>query len=201
MKKIFLTLAVVLGLGVTQSSKAQSVSLGIKTETNTSGFLLKNLSGSKSKLGFGASLGGFAKVEVTESFAIQPELLFHYKNSKMEAKETKTKFSYQYFGVEVPVYALGQFALGGGKFYAGVGPYVGFGINAKYKKGAKANLYKDDLMKRFDFGAGALIGYEFSNRTQINAGYKMGLINTLDKGKGSSKMRNQTISLGWGYRF
>lgn len=208
MKKVILTFAVVFGLGVLQSN-AQSISGGIKADANTSNFLLKDMDGSKSNLGFGASLGGFMKVELTENFAIQPELMFHFKNSEMEVKATGEKTDYQYFGTEIPIYFVGQTVIGNGKFYIGVGPYVGFGFDAKYKVSGADNidLYKKDkqtdkaAMQRWDLGAGAMIGYELVSGIQINVGYKMGFINALDAGKDNSKMRNQTISLGLGYRF
>lgn len=202
MKKVILSIALLVGLGSVQNSNAQTISMGVKAEANTSSFLLTDLPNLESNMGFGASVGGFMKVDLSENFAIQPEVMFHFKNSQQKIKSTGIKTDYQYFGAEIPVYALGQCSLGDGRFYGGVGPYVGFGFDAKNKNnGIKIDQYKNDLMKRFDFGAGAMLGYEFSNRMQINASYKMGLINTLDKGSNDSKMRNQTISLGLGYRF
>lgn len=206
MKKIFLSLAVVLGFGLSQIN-AQT-SFGIKAEANTSNFILSDMSGMKSDMGFGATLGGFTKIELSENFALQPELLFHFKNSQMETKATGVKTDYQYFGVEIPVYAVGQMKLGTGKGFIGIGPYAAFGGDARYKNNGMddINLYKEyggakSAMQRWDFGAGAMIGYEFSNRIQINASYKMGFMNALNAEKDNAKMRNQTISLGIGYRF
>lgn len=200
MKKLILGAMVLFGVATAQVN-AQTISGGVKADAGLSGLLLKKAPDTKSKLGFGASAGGFLKLELSENFAIQPELLLQLKNSKLESKSTKSKTDYQYFGLQVPVYALGQFSLGSGKLYAGVGPYVGFGFSAKEKlSGNKINLYKDKIMKRFDFGAGALVGYEFSNKMQINAGYKMGFVD-LNKTKGDTKTRNHELSLGIGYRF
>lgn len=200
MKKLILGAMLILGMGTAQVN-AQTISGGVKADAGMSGLLLKNAPDAKSKLGFGGSAGGFLKLELSENFAIQPELLFQLKNSKLESKSTKAKSDYQYFGLQLPVYALGQFNLGSGKFYAGAGPYIGYGLSAKQKlDGDKINLYKDKAMKRFDFGAGALVGYEFSNKIQINAGYKMGLV-ALNKANGGSKTRNHELSIGVGYRF
>ena len=61
-------------------------------------------------------------------------------------------------------------------------------------------------MSRFDFGGGIMLGYEFNNRLQINATYKMGFNNLINKPESVSKddfkntQRNQCISLGLGYR-
>ena len=35
--------------------------------------------------------------------------------------------------MQLPVYAIGQTELGNGRFYGGVGPFVGFGFDAKRK--------------------------------------------------------------------
>ena len=109
---------------------------------------------------------------------------------------------FQYFGVEIPVYAIGYANIGNGKGYVGIGPYAGFGIDARYiTKGASdVDLY-EYAMQRWDFGGGAMLGYEFSNKLQINASYKLGFMNALNNVVGDTRMLNQTVSLGLGYRF
>ncbi len=200
MKKLILGALILLGVGTAQVN-AQTISGGVKADAGMSGLLFKKTPDTKSNLGFGGSAGGFLKLELSENFAIQPELLLQFKNSKLESKSTKLKTDYQYFGLQLPVYALGQFNLGSGKFYAGAGPYIRYGFSAKQKlDGNKIDLYKDKIMKRFDFGAGVLVGYEFSNKIQINAGYKMGFAD-LNKAKGDAETRNHELSLGIGYRF
>jgi hypothetical protein len=84
MKKIVLAVAVVFGLGFLQVNAQTSVSGGIKAEANTSNFILNDMDNMKSNLGFGATLGGFTKIEFNQHFALQPELLFHFKTSEME---------------------------------------------------------------------------------------------------------------------
>ena len=207
MKKIILSVAVMIGLGLTQVN-AQSASSGIKAEANLSNFILSDMNGVKSNMGLGATLGGFEKIEFSENFALQPELLLHFKTSQMKTEAAGSKLDYQYFGVEIPVYAIGQMKLGNGKGFIGVGPYAGFGIDARYKVDGMddINLYKEyngakSDMQRWDFGAGAIIGYEFSNRIQINASYKIGFMNALNADKDNATLQNQTVSLGIGYRF
>jgi hypothetical protein len=106
------------------------------------------------------------------------------------------------------VYAVAQANIGNGKGFIGAGPYVGFGIDARYKADGidDVNLFKEydsqkSEMQRWDFGAGAMLGYEFSNRLQINAAYKIGFVNALNANKDNASMLNQTVSLGLGYRF
>ena len=208
MKKIILTVALAMGLGVA-GINAQNVTGDIKVEANTSNFFLSDMDGLKSKLGFGVTVGGFGTVEFSENFVLRPEILLHLKNSTMEEEATGDETDYQYFGVEIPIYAVGQFAIGSGKGFVGVGPYVGFGIDARYKADGADDLklYEEignsgeSMMKRFDMGAGLIVGYEFSQKLQITAGYKVGFIDALDAGKDNATMLNQTISLSLGYRF
>ena len=198
----------VLGIGATQLHAQTTISGGVKAEANLSNFILDDMPNTKSNMGFGASLGGFMKVGFSEHFALQPELLFHFKSSEMENKISGAKTDYQYWGMEIPVYAVGQINLGNGKGYLGVGPYVGLGFDARHKASGAPDLelYKeyagqDSAMQRWDFGGGAMLGYEFANGIQINAGYKIGFIDALNAGKDNATMLNQTVSLGLGYRF
>ena len=94
------------------------------------------------------------------------------------------------------------------KGFVGVGPYLGLGIDARYKADGTddVDLYKEynnqkSAMQRWDFGMGAMLGYEFGCRIQIMASYKIGFINALNAGKDDASMLNQTIGLGVGYRF
>lgn len=207
MKNVMISLALVMGLGLTQIN-AQSVSGGIKADANISNFVLNDMDAFLSNLGFGVSLGGFARIGFGEHFALQPELLFHFKTSETENETTNGKIDYQYFGVEIPVYVLGQMDIGSGKGYIGIGPYVGFGFDARYKADSMDDLelYKEysgnkSAMQRWDFGAGATLGYEFANRISINAGYKIGFVDALNANKDNATMLPQTVSLGLGYTF
>jgi len=205
-----IVLALIFGLGFSQAN-AQKISAGVKADLNLSNFILSDMDDTESNIGAGASLGGFANFKLSKHFSIQPELLFHYKTS--ELKHTlpmgESTYDYEYFGMEIPIYALGEYKPNStGKLYAGVGPYLGIGFSAKNKfDDDEIDLYeKNDLtdeaiMQRIDFGFGAMIGYEFDFGLQINAGYKIGVINALDAGKDDSTMLPSTISVGLGYRF
>jgi hypothetical protein len=214
MKRLVILVALVSWLGMTQAY-TQGVMGGIKVDANLSNFilsdlheLLSELDGVESKFGVGLSVGGYTKVEISEHFALQPEILLHFKNSKMEVKALNSERDFQYFGVEMPLYAVGQKTFGNGKGFIGAGPYVGFGIDARYKaKGVSdVELYKEyngqkSMMQRWDFGVGAMAGYEFGSRLQIIASWKIGVLNAMNANKDNDRMLNQTFSLGLGYRF
>ena len=197
MKKIILGVTLLMSMGIAQIN-AQSISYGVKVESNVSNFRLSDLDGVKSKMGFGAGIGGFSKIEIWHNFAIQSEILFHYQTSTLEEKGFKDR-DFKYWGIESPIYAMGQwYTTTGGRFYIGAGPYTGYGFSAKLNN-PKQKLYKNDTFQHWDFGFKAQVGYEFTNGIQINAGYKLGLKNAIDEGDG--KMYPQAISLGIGYKF
>jgi hypothetical protein len=203
MKKIMLVcLSVLMTAGLVEVKAQPKISGGAKVEANMSNFFLSDLDNYKSTMKVGATVGGFLKVDLHENFAIQPEMLFFFRNSKMEVGKEEDDF--QQWGMQIPVYAVGQMNMGKGKGYVGIGPYVGFGFDAKMKD-EDLKMYKkvngETPMNRWDFGLGAMVGYEFSNGIQINAGYQMGLIDQLDADKDNATMRTQTVSLGVGYRF
>jgi len=215
MKKIVFLVVLSLGLGLT-NIHAQRAFGGIKIDATMSNFILKDTDDMQSKLGFGVSVGGYTKIMFGEGFALQPELLLHYKTSEREFKLSGLKTDYQYFGLEIPIYAVGQKNIGNGKGFVGIGPYAGFGIDARYKAEGKpdevlygmndVNLYKEHSgqkaeLQRWDFGAGVMLGYEFGSRLQIIATYKMGFIDAINVGKDSGSILNQAISVGFGYRF
>lgn len=198
MKKTIAGIMMILGIGVT-TVNGQNITGGIKAEANLSNFILSDMSGVESKVGFGASLGGFAKFDLTKHFALQPELLVHFQTSKM--KEAGVERDFQYWGMEIPVYAMGQWSTrSGDRFYAGLGPYIGLGFDARFKD-PEEKLYTNDVLQPWDFGFGAQVGYEFACGVQINAGYKLGVINALDTGKDDATMLPQRVSLGVGFRF
>jgi len=203
MKKMFLLgLSILMTTGLVTVNAQTPINYGVKAEANMSNFLLTDLDNQSSTMKLGPTLGGFMNIGVHENFSIQPEVMLFYRQSKMETGSVKDDF--RQWGMQVPVYFLGQTYTNSGKFYAGVGPYLGLGFDAKYKDADK-DLYKKvngkTDMNRWDFGLGALVGYEFSNGVQVNGGYQLGLIDQLDALKDDASMRNQAVSLGVGYRF
>jgi hypothetical protein len=203
MKKGFILTMLVLVLTGAGANARTTVKVALKAEANMSNYFLKDMPGVKSNMHVGATLGGALNINFGRYFALRPELLFHYRGAEMKLRSQlprlEVKTDYEYWGGEIPVYAVGQLPVGtNGKLYLGLGPYVGLGFSLKNTTD-DINLYKEDYMQRFDFGGGALLGYEFRFGLQINAQYKMGFLNLVDNGSG--KMRQQTVSLGVAYRF
>ena len=188
------------------STTSMKASLGIKVNVGPSNFVIRDMPDYRSQMGFSMLAGGFLKLE-TRSFALQYELLIHYRSSQMQDTIVQTKTNYQYWGLELPIYIMGQIHTKAGKIFIGAGPYVGFGIDAKQDP-KNVNLYRKDnttgkaIMQRWDFGLGTMLGFEFNNGISINIGcYQGGLINVLSAEKNNRNMKNQAINFGIGYKF
>ncbi len=132
MKKTVLGLAmVILGLGIPHLN-AQGITGGVKAGVNISNFILSDMGSAESTMNAGANLGGFMKIDLSDHFAIQPELMFHFKSSDME--QAGFKDTYEYWGMDIPVYAMAQWTVQRDRrFFVGVGPYIGLGFSSKYK--------------------------------------------------------------------
>lgn len=178
---------------------------GPKVEANASNFILSDMTGVKSKINAGVSAGGFFGLRLSEHFSVQEDILFLYQTSQLEQGVSKADFSY--IGAELSLYGVGNWQVGNGRILAGIGPFVGYGIDAKYKIGDnETNLYEKDSngdrpFQPFNIGAAVMLGYEFKCGLQINTSYKVGVMNQLDAGKSDASMLPSTVSVGVAYRF
>lgn len=185
------------------SAQEGPVSYGFKAGTNLSNYRLGgNLSGSKSKMSVGGSVGGFAKVDLSTNLALQVGIDAYYKSSKLESPKYNSAGKFKSYGVEVPLFAIVQGGAGSGNLFIGAGPYIGYGLSAK---SGGVNHYKDageigkPTMKRFDYGFGGIAGFDINENWQINGSYQFGLTD-LDEANGSS-MKSQGASIGVSYSF
>ncbi|REC62505.1 hypothetical protein DRF65_10460 [Chryseobacterium pennae] len=168
---IFATGTLLMG---TVSVKAQKkMSLGLKGGVNSTFYKYDSESQySKSSPELGGSVGGFLKYDFGSWFALQSDLMLHYRNSEMENKFTAETSKLESYDLELPVYGIFQYKLGTGKLFFGIGPYLGYGINAKMDD---MDMYSKDAegkssLKQLNYGAAAMFGYDFGH-FQISASY------------------------------
>ena len=182
------------------STENMAASFGFKVNAGMSDFIIRNTDDHQSNMKFGASGGIFLKLE-SRNFALQYELALRYRACELENNAEHTQTDYRYWGLELPIYLTGQFKAGSGKFFIGAGPYVSLGLDAKRTPG-NIDLYKKDkttgksIMHRWDFGLGAIAGYEFKSGISLFAGYQAGLINLLSAENNEMSLKNQTVGLG-----
>lgn len=201
MKKSILIIALFIASASMVKSNAQTTtSFGVKLNGTLTNVKLSDLQGSSTSFRPGVSTGGFAKIEFSENFALQPELNFSYTEGKVKYLGERNKFKYA--AVEIPVYAVGQWNVGNGKMFLGAGPNIGYGfsIDSKTEKLPEGHPKENKIeLDHWYMGGGITAGYEFNNGLMINAGYKMGW--DLSSRNKSSDVKTQTISLGVGYKF
>jgi hypothetical protein len=129
-------------------------------------------------------------------------MMFFFRNSGIRKGDLNDDF--QQWGMIVPVYLVGREDIDNGTWYFGLGGYAEFGFNARLKN-AKTALYKEiegkAIMNRWDYGISAMLGYEYSNGIQINAGLHLGLKDRLDARKDDATVINKVIIVGMGYHF
>ncbi|MGC3943493.1 MAG: porin family protein [Chryseolinea sp.] len=152
---------------------------GVKGGLNVSNLYSDDIDDKNARYGFNAGLYG--QIFSTETFAIQPELLYSTKGTKAEYGgiiDQTVKFNLNY--LDLPVLAV--FKLGDAAEIH-VGPYVSYLLNSNIKySGDVANgtdeLNRDNL-KHFDFGVSGGFGLNFGP-TQVGARYNLGLTEIAD---------------------
>jgi hypothetical protein len=193
MKKIFLLAA---GIALVSAANAQ-VKFGAKAGLN-----LANVAGDveNTKMKAGFNVGGFAKIGLTETLSLQPELVFSTQGAKMEFDEeginydVKTNLNY----INVPV--LLQYNTTSG-FFAETGPQFGFLMSAKAKADGEKEDIKDSF-KSIDLGWAFGAGYLTKSNVGFNARFNLGLSNIADNGDdGDFKVKNSVIQVGVFYVF
>lgn len=201
MKKKLIFTALLIGSGfIAQVSAQTTTTFGIKLNAGVTDLKLSDMPGSSHTFKPSASIGGFTRIELSEHFALQPELMLTYTESSIKYANEKTKFKYA--GIEVPVYGLYQRQIGTGKLIAGVGPHIGYGLSADSKVEQISHGEPGENvieMNHWYAGGGVMAGYEFRNKISLHATYQLSF--DISSGKTTSQVRTQTVSLGVGYCF
>ena len=193
---------------------AGRTTFGVRAGVNFQTLNGKNASGDKLennvRTGFHAGIN--AEVPLGTGFYLQPGVLYSQKGAEFENND-ELQLSY----LEVPVNFVYKPILGTGRMLLGFGPYVGFGIDGKYKtaNGAESEVgFENEVpanpsagiyVKRMDAGANVLAGYEFANNFSFQLNAQLGLANILpEPASGSNndaRLKNTGFGLSLGYRF
>jgi opacity protein-like surface antigen len=215
MRKVFLVIiAVSFAFGV----NAQ-IRFGVKAGGTLSN-LTSEYNGVKDdafKAGIGFNIGGVLEYSFTESFALQPELLYVMNNIKPKDEDAEIvdmNMKLQFQSIQIPINLKYKFGTESLKFYVTAGPYLGYITSAKIKAemlGIKisADLYDmDELedadlegidfgLKHLDFGVGAGFGIEISSKFTVGVGYQYGLSNLTKVDQASLKTGAFNLSVGY----
>ncbi|MBS2210348.1 PorT family protein [Carboxylicivirga mesophila] len=179
MKKILMIVAV---MAFVASASAQTT-FGVKAGVNFAS-LSDDFSDMDSKMGL--AVGAFAKFELSEKFAFQPELLFSAQGAKLEEGGAEMKIKANYLNLPL----MGKYYLAEG-FSLQAGPQIGFlmSANAELTGAGEENFDEDikDEMKGIDFGLNFGAGYELENGLGFDARYNLGLSNIIDSDEETAK--------------
>ncbi len=210
MKKAFVITSLMCLL-VATTGWAQESSVGIK-----GGFNLSSLTtdgNDDSNLNLGINVGVFNKIALTKSVAIQPELLYSMKGTRINYDESSfaegdSKFNLHYIDLPVKlVFNLSE------DFEFQVGPYVGYLIGANTETDATVmdafNIDSENELDRenfntIDYGVTAGLGFDL-NPLIIGANYSLGLNQVAKKDKAPEEIldnaKNSVIQVYVGIKF
>lgn len=180
MKKLAVISSILL-LVFSGTAFAQESQVGIKGGVNLSTLSVDDSNDKNLKAGFHA--GVFSKIALTESFAIQPELLYSMKGVKYNFDDNvladgSAKFNLNY--IEVPVKLVFNLSE---DFELQFGPYVSYLLNANVDTDAEVLGFWDisgndeldrDNYNALDYGLSLGLGFDF-NPLIIGFNYNLGL--------------------------
>lgn len=144
------------------------------------------------KMKIGYYVGGLVQIPVSESFIIQPELVFSAQGAKDDTDDdVKANFNY----LNIPIMAKYQSTSG---FFAETGPQIGFLMSAKMKAG-DTDVDVKEYYKSTDFNWAFGLGYQMASGFGVNARYNLGLSNIYDQDVDGEKVRNSVFQIGVSY--
>ncbi len=210
MKRLVLISSIVL-LVFSGKAFAQESQIGVKGGLNLSTLNIDSKNDKNLKAGFHA--GVFTKIPLTESFAIQPELLYSMKGVKYSFEDNiladgRANFNLNY--LELPVKLVFNLSE---DFEIQFGPYVSYLINANVDTDADVlGFWKIDNNKELDrknynaldYGLSLGLGFDFDPLI-IGFNYNLGLNPVAKEDKMSRKIlgdaKNSVIQVYAGIKF
>lgn len=201
MKKVFMLMVVML-LGISTVAFSQ-MKYGVKAALNMSNVKFSEDIGMDPKVKMGLAIGGFLRFDVSEKFAIQPELLYSsmgtvFKDIEEEGFEYDATYKLGY--LSVPIIA---------KYYVSpglsiqAGPQLDLLLSAKVKYEAEGESETEDMKDEFEslnLGLAFGLGYEMESGLGFDLRYVLGL-SELMKDADEVKTKSTLIQIGVTYKF
>jgi hypothetical protein len=176
-----LTVCIVVGFASCISSEVfAQMRAGVKGGLNVSNLYVDDVDDENARFGF--NLGFYGQILSSDVFAIQPELLFSTKGSKIEYGgsffDQTVKYNLNYLDLPVlAVFKLGESA------EIHVGPYVSYLLGANISHDGDLGNGTDEIdrdhLKSFDYGLSGGFGLNFGSM-QVGARYNYGLAKLAD---------------------
>lgn len=183
MKNLKTILAFVLLTSISQATFSQTLTgtsspkFGIKGGVNFSNLYTEDVEDNNVLTGF--NLGVFAKLPITQTFAIQPELLYTTKGAELKYNNAfvtgTSTFKLNY--LELPVLLVVNLSE---NFNVHAGPYFAYLIDGEAKNDSQGTLFDaennldNDDFNKFDTGLSVGIGYD-TDKIGFGVRYNYGL--------------------------
>ncbi|OOV17522.1 porin family protein [Flavobacterium sp. LM4] len=194
-----LTLFMTASFGMLQAQENVTTEFGIKGGLNMSNLYTDDADDENVLFGFNA--GVYATLPVSDFVAIQPELLFTTRGSKLEYNnaliEGNAKFKLNY--IEVPLLVRVNLTK---NFNIHAGGYASYLVSSKVTGEGSFNFEEEfdtDNFNKFDAGIAAGVGLDF-NPISIGVRYNYGLTTIVKDGDDSSDLKNSNLSLYLSYK-
>lgn len=199
MKKLFLTAAI----AVSAMSFAQK--FGAKAGMNLSTISDDGYDDTKSKVGYYA--GVFINMPISETFSIQPEVLYNNLGSETKGSVIGNAYSQKLNLNYISVPVMFQFKATP-QFYLEAGPEFGFLVAADSKTtwnsaSSTSELNKDDF-NNFNLGVGLGLGFDITENVGVNARYVAGFSDVTKPSSDPStnaNNKNNTFQVGLDFSF
>lgn len=212
------SLLVIAAMAVSTSAFSQEFNFGLKAGANLNTASIKSDGEKIDDIDMkpGLLLGGYADINLAETFAMEIGLQFEQKGLKYEESESgysiKTEMNVNY--ITIPVDFKINVPVNDNKFYLLAGPTAGIGVSGKIKSEAKVNGVKvsddesiefgedeDSDLRRINFGLDLGAGFVLANNLGFRIGYNLGLSNLVPKGDSDNSAKFSSVNLAITYRF
>lgn len=188
------------------------VQFGVKAGLNLANMTLDGedleLDGADTKMLVSFQAGVVADISIAENFVIQPGFFLVGKGVRVEENEFEATLKPYY--LQVPL----MFLYKSNMFYAGLGPYAGFGIGGDYTEqevgeedyteDIKFGNSEEDFLAPLDFGAQVEAGVDLPVGLRIGVGYALGLMNVAPsdvRDNSDISFKHGVLSLNVAYMF
>jgi hypothetical protein len=213
MKTLFLILVTFLSVNLianaqddmSDTSSNLDITFGAKAGLNLA-TITGDLENIKSRTSF--HIGGMAEIEISEDFAVQPELLYAAQGAKYDG--FTLALDYLYVPIMAKYFVTEEFSLE-------AGPQFGYLLSAKLKEDSSNNnggggnvntperraepVDVKDSVKSFDFGLNIGASYLVDSNINLSARYFLGLANGNDFDDNEGDFKNSVFQLSVGYYF
>ncbi len=196
MKRVFLAIALTIGLGV---SNAQDIKFGAKAGLNIANISNAEIEGVKLDSRIAYHLGAMAEIKWTDEFAVQPELLYSAQGASKEKEGVTATVKVDY--INIPVMAK-YFVMDGLSLEAG--PQLGILTTAKLTiegEGIDESEDAKDKISSIDFGLDFGASYTLDFGLNLGIRYNLGLTDLAKERERGDAIKNGVLQFSVGYFF